>query len=114
MNDQETQAVFLALADPTRRWVIERLTRVEKTTATALAEQLPITRQAISKHFRVLDEAGLVSCQQVGRERQYALSPGKLTEASAWINEIAELWDQRLHRLAEYLSTEGETDDRSV
>ena len=65
MNDQETQAVFVALADPTRRWVIERLTRIETTTASVLADQLPITRQAISKHFKVLDEAGLVSCQQV-------------------------------------------------
>ena len=113
MNDQETQAVFVALADPTRRWVIERLTRRETTTASVLADQLPITRQAISKHFKVLDEAGLVSCQQVGRERQYALSPDKLTEATDWIDTIAEQWDQRLKRLEEYLSIDGENDQRS-
>ena len=108
MSRQNTQSVFLALADPTRRWVIERLTQVETETASDLAKQLPITRQAITKHFDILVEAGLVKSHQVGRERRYSLTPEPLMAANDWIETISRQWDQRLQRLQEYLLSEEE------
>jgi DNA-binding transcriptional ArsR family regulator len=104
MTATHTQPVFQALADPTRRWLIERLAQVESETASNLAKQRPITRQAISKHFAILVEAGLVSSRQIGRERQYALRPEALNAANDWIETIASQWDQRLQRLQDYLS----------
>ena len=114
MDHPETQAVFLALADPTRRWLIERLTTMETATASNIADQLPITRQAISKHFGVLVEAGLADCRQVGRERQYSLVPEQLDAAAGWIESVAQQWDQRLKKLEQFLSVEGENDDSSL
>lgn len=98
------QAVFLALADPTRRAVIDRLTQVESETASNLAKRFPMTRQAISKHFALLEEAGLVDSRQVGRERRYVLNPQPLQQANDWIESISRRWDQRLLRLQEYLA----------
>ena len=100
------QNVFNALADPTRRWVIERLSQVESVTASNIAGQLPISRQAVSKHFNVLEEAGLVYSRQVGRERLYSLNPEPLQTANDWIEEISNQWDRRLLRLKAYLSEE--------
>lgn len=108
MNLQDPQPVFQALADPTRRWVIERLTQVEAETTSNLAAQLPITRQAISKHVKILVEAGLVASRQVGRERRYSLVPEPLEAANDWIESISRQWDLRLKRLQEYLSEEGD------
>ena len=106
--------VFDALADPTRRWVIERLSQVEAETASNLAEQLPISRQAVSKHIGILEDAGLVFSRQVGRERHYSLNPEALLEANDWIDEISRQWDRRLERLKKYLSMEeGETQDET-
>lgn len=106
MNTPTTQNVFLALADPTRRWVIEHLSRVESDTASNLAQRLPISRQAVSKHFNILADAGLVYSRQVGRERLYSLNPEALSSANDWIDEISKQWDQRLQRLSDYLSEE--------
>jgi DNA-binding transcriptional ArsR family regulator len=108
MNLEDPQPVFQALADPTRRWVIERLTQVEAETASNLAAQLPITRQAISKHVNILVEAGLVVSHQVGRERRYSLVPEPLDVANDWIESISRQWDRRLQRLQKYLSEEGD------
>ena len=106
--------VFDALADSTRRWVIERLSQIESETASDLAEQLPISRQAVSKHIGILEDAGLVSSRQVGRERQYSLNPEALLEATDWIDEISRQWDRQLERLKNYLSMgEGETQDET-
>ena len=106
MNISTTQNVFLALADPTRRWVIERLSQVESDTASNLAGQLPISRQAVSKHFNILFDAGLVDSRQVGRERHYFLNPEPLMAANDWIDEVSKQWDRRLQRLQTYLSKE--------
>jgi DNA-binding transcriptional ArsR family regulator len=106
VNIAKPQNVFLALADPTRRWVIEHLSQVESDTASNLAEQLPISRQAVSKHFNILIAAGLVDSHQVGRERHYSLNPEPLIAANDWIEEISKQWDRRLQRLQTYLSEE--------
>lgn len=85
---EPTEAVFQALSDPTRRRVIAHLSASEDATATGLAQEIPVTRQAIAKHLSALEEAGLVSGEKVGRERRYRLTPSPLAEAVSWITSI--------------------------
>jgi DNA-binding transcriptional ArsR family regulator len=96
-------AVFFALADPTRRAVVRRLLSREWVTSTELAVELPITRQAISKHLAALVEAGLVEGRREGRETRYTLTPEPLDEASAWLGVIGAEWDARLDRLSRHV-----------
>lgn len=105
MDDLE-QRVFIALADPTRRFVIEKLSAGGTTTATELAEELPISRQAVSKHLKILEEANLVTTRQKGRERLYSLSPQPLSEAVGWVAAVNERWTSRLRALHDYLASE--------
>ncbi|HZB48175.1 MAG TPA: metalloregulator ArsR/SmtB family transcription factor [Mycobacteriales bacterium] len=91
--------VLAALADPTRRSVLESLVRDGATTATVLARRLPVTRQAVGKHLSVLERAGLVHCQRVGREARYRPDPAPLTDAAAWLADLAREWDTRLARI---------------
>lgn len=91
--------VFAALADPTRRSLIQRLAEASPQTASRLAADLPITRQAVSKHLAVLAEAGLVTAERVGRETRYALTPAALAEAASWLSVIETMWDERLAAL---------------
>ena len=74
----ETCAVFSALADPSRRFVVEQLASRGTATPTELAADLPVTRQAVTKHLFALREAGLVEVQRAGRETRYALTPEPL------------------------------------
>jgi len=97
MNDP--QAVFTALADPTRRAVFERLSGEGPASASQLASELPITRQAISKHLAVLDDAGLVTRSSVGREIQYSAEPAALTDVTVWATRIDARWKRRLEKL---------------
>jgi DNA-binding transcriptional ArsR family regulator len=95
-------AVFAALADPTRRRLVERLAGGGTVTASALAGELPISRQAIAKHLAALRGARLVRAKRVGRETQYALDPAPLADAAGWIAAVGGEWDERLaslHRL---------------
>jgi DNA-binding transcriptional ArsR family regulator len=91
--------VFAALADPTRRHLIERLASGGSASATSLASELPISRQAVAKHLAALGGAGLVSSHRAGRETLYELRPEPLGEAAAWIGEIGTEWDDSLARL---------------
>lgn len=103
-DDDPASRVFAALADPTRRLVLGLLGTEGERTATALAERLPISRQAIVKHLAVLDEAGLVSARRVGREVRYAVRPDALEATARWMAALASDWDRRLagiKRLAE-------------
>ena len=96
--------VLGALADPTRRDLLERLSVHGFATATTLAEELPITRQAVVQHLAVLHAVGLVHGQRSGRERRFEVRPERLNEAARWMNLLAARWDQRLatiRRLAE-------------
>lgn len=102
MDDKE-QRVFVALADPTRRYVIEKLSNGRTITATELAEELPISRQGISKHLKILEEANLVTTRQQGRERLYSLSPQPLSEATGWVTAVNQRWAGRLQALRDYL-----------
>lgn len=96
-------AVFFALSDETRRGVVERLLAAETVTATELAGDLPITRQAVSKHLAALSEAGLVSSRREGRETRYALSPEPLGDASAWLESVGMEWEGRLAALRRHV-----------
>src|SRR5204862_6377142 len=77
--------VFAALADPTRREVLRSLSQRPDLTASPLAGELPITRQAVAKHLAALHKAGLVEPQRVGRETHYRLTPAPLTDAMDWM-----------------------------
>lgn len=91
--------VFAALADPTRRQVIELLSRHPGMTASSLAGELPVSRQAIAKHLAQLREAGLATAEVSGRETRYRLTPEPMAGAMAWMAEAGAQWDARLERL---------------
>ena len=86
MAEKLTQAVFAALADPTRRYLVERLTE-GSATITELAADLPMSRQAVKKHLNLLEDAHLVVVTPSGRERHHALSVTALQEASQWASK---------------------------
>ena len=103
--------VFEALADSTRRMLIERLSEEGARTATQLASQLPITRQGVTKHLSMLEEAGLVVAEKAGRERRYTFTPEPLNETVSWVEAVTATWDNRLQRLQDYLLGEGPEND---
>ena len=88
--------VLTALADGTRRELLERISVHGQTTATALAGELPISRQAVVQHLAVLNAVGLVRGEREGRERLYEVRPERLTETARWMEEVAARWDVRL------------------
>jgi DNA-binding transcriptional ArsR family regulator len=102
-GDPAVDAVFAALADPTRRHLVEMLAAAPGATATGLASSLPISRQAVAKHLATLDHAGLVSSHRRGRELRFELQPRPLADAAAWIATVGAEWDGRLERLRRLL-----------
>ena len=101
MTRRDEQAVFAALADPTRRAVLRSIASGEASTATELAARLPVTRQAVQKHLAQLEQARLVDGEKVGREIRFAATPAPLTDAIAWMTAVGEQWDDRLAALGE-------------
>jgi DNA-binding transcriptional ArsR family regulator len=97
-------SVFSALSDPSRRRLLESLAGSESASLSELADQLPVTRQAVSKHLAALGEAGLVTATRVGRETRYRLTPEPLGDALDWMERIGDRWDERLRRLRNHLS----------
>ena len=93
---------FAALADPARRALILTLARGPQT-AGALAEPFAISRPAISRHLRVLREAGLVTAHTQGRERLYRLTPERFQEMNQWLAELEGLWDEALLSLKQFV-----------
>jgi DNA-binding transcriptional ArsR family regulator len=92
--DAEADELWGAVADPTRRRLLDVLLAHGEATATTLAGELPVTRQAIAKHLAVLDRAGLVEGRRRGREVRYAVRPEQLDEG--WLARVAAEWDERL------------------
>jgi DNA-binding transcriptional ArsR family regulator len=92
-------AVFASLADETRRDVLDVVLRHGRVSASAIAREVPISRQGITKHLAVLSEAGLVSSERVGREVLYAVRPEPLQAAARWLDRSAAAWDRRLAAL---------------
>jgi ArsR family transcriptional regulator, cadmium/lead-responsive transcriptional repressor len=109
----EDDALWAAVADPTRRRVLDALLEQGEATSTSLAERLPVTRQAVAKHLVVLNRVGLVVGQRSGREVRYAVRPERLDDAAEAMARVAAQWDRRLariKRLAESVQAEAETD----
>jgi DNA-binding transcriptional ArsR family regulator len=100
------QAVFNALADPTRRAVLRSIASGEASTATELAARLPVTRQAVQKHLALLEQAHLVDGERVGRETRFAATPAPLSDAIAWLTAVGQQWDDRLAALGEAIDGE--------
>lgn len=92
----EVDEVLRALADPTRRRLLDQLAQRGQATATVLCGELAITRQAVVQHLTLLDAAGLVRGQKAGREKRYEVSTARLTETARWLNDVARQWDTRL------------------
>lgn len=104
MNPEAVDSVLVALADPTRRQLLDLLAAQGEATATMLAERLPVSRQAVVKHLGVLDAAGLVAGHRAGREVRYAVQSAALDATARWMATLASEWDRRLatiKRLAE-------------
>jgi DNA-binding transcriptional ArsR family regulator len=93
-----------ALADPTRRALIERLQRGEASVS-ELAQPFAMSQPAISKHLKVLEEAGLILRSVDAQKRPCRLAPNGLADVAQWMHEHRALWDQRLDRLETYLKT---------
>jgi DNA-binding transcriptional ArsR family regulator len=91
--------VLAALADPTRRQLLEALAGEGQASATRLASRLPVSRQAVVKHLRVLEDTGLVTGARAGREVLYHVRPGPLDASAAWLANLAAAWDRRLATL---------------
>ena len=101
MTDQLT-TTFAALADPTRRAILARLTHGEAT-VNELAEPFPMTVQAISKHLKVLERAGLISRERNAQLRPSRLQGAALKEIADWLGEYRAYWDETFDRLDEHL-----------
>ena len=96
--------LWSAIADPSRRRVLDLLVRDGQATASTLAAEVPFTRQAVSKHLVTLEQAGLVRSRKEGREVRYEIQPDRVDEATQALVAVARQWDRRLHaikRLAE-------------
>ena len=94
--------VFRAISDPTRRAILDRLTRGERT-ATELFHGFSMTQPAFSQHLRVLRKSALVSQRKLGRYRVYALDPARLRDVFDWVEHYRAFWEGRLDELGKYL-----------
>jgi DNA-binding transcriptional ArsR family regulator len=92
--------VFGALSDPTRRALLAAIAEHPATTATELAAQLPISRQAVVKHLNALTDAGLLDRTRSGREVLYQFTPAPLSDAVDWMTTVGGEWDDRLALLS--------------
>lgn len=94
--------VFQAIADPTRRAIIA-LIAIQAMTPNAIAEHFDTSRQAVSKHLRILTECDLVTQNQKGREIYYSLEIEKMKEIDEWLEQYREIWETRFEQLGEVL-----------
>jgi DNA-binding transcriptional ArsR family regulator len=95
----DTQPLLAALADPTRRAVFERLTSVGPASASQLASELPVSRQAIAKHLGQLGSVGLVDRTEHGREVVFSARVDPLSEVATWLETVQDHWQDRLEAL---------------
>jgi DNA-binding transcriptional ArsR family regulator len=110
VTTQADDELWSAIADPSRRRVLDLVVSNNAVSASWLAGQVPFSRQAVSKHLVVLEEAGLVSRRKQGREVLYQVQPGRLDQAARAMTDLAALWDRRLaaiKRLAEAAHAEA-------
>jgi DNA-binding transcriptional ArsR family regulator len=91
--------VFAALADPTRRRLLEELGRRPACTATTLAAHVPVSRQAVAKHLATLRESRLVTSRRAGKEVLFSVRPDELAATASWMTGLASSWQERLQLL---------------
>jgi ArsR family transcriptional regulator, cadmium/lead-responsive transcriptional repressor len=96
---QVDDELWSAIADPSRRRVLDLLVRGGAASASALADEVPFTRQAVMKHLAVLEDAGLVTRHREGREVRFAVDPHRLDEATRAMMQLAGEWDRRLQSI---------------
>lgn len=96
--------IFQAIADPTRRAIIV-LIALQAMTPNAIADNFNTSRQAVSKHLRILTECELVKQEQKGREIYYSLEIDKMQEIDKWIEQFRKIWETRFNQLDDLLST---------
>jgi DNA-binding transcriptional ArsR family regulator len=111
LADRELDSIFTALADPTRRAIVARLTRGEAGVL-ELAAPFAMSQPAVTRHLQVLERAGLVSRRRDGRRRPCRLEPQRLRQLAEWVGDYRRFWEESFERLDDYLDhlqTEGET-----
>jgi len=99
MGTRQVELVFDALGDPGRRALVASVAERGTATATELASELPVTRQAVAKQLGALADAGLLRATRVGRETRYTVTPQPLGDAAEWLVEMGGRWDERLAAL---------------
>lgn len=98
------QDIFQAIADPTRRAILTLLA-MQALTPNVMAEKFDMSRQAVSKHIKVLQECGLVKPEQSGREIYYHFNPQKMQELDHWLAQFRKMWETQFNQLDNVLST---------
>ena len=98
------QDIFQAIADPTRRAILT-LIAIQALTPTAMAEKFDMSRQAVSKHIKVLQECELIKPEQSGRAIYYHLNPQKMQEIDNWLAQFRKIWETQFNQLDTVLST---------
>ena len=98
------QDIFQAIADPTRRAILT-LIAIQALTPTAMAEKFDMSRQAVSKHIKVLQECELIKPEQSGREIHYHFNPQKMQEIDNWIAQFRKIWETQFNQLDNVLLT---------
>ncbi|MBU5441235.1 helix-turn-helix transcriptional regulator [Paenibacillus sp. MSJ-34] len=101
--------VFQAIADPTRRRLLQLLIDQEMP-VTAISRHFPMSRTAVSKHLHILAEAGLVKVRKVGRETRYKLQLEPLHELKQWLSYYERFWDNKMNALANFVENDDESD----
>lgn len=105
--------VFQAIADPTRRQLLKLLGEQEMS-VTVISRHFPMSRTAVSKHLRVLADAGLVKDRKVGRETRYRLEPEPLLELKRWISYYEQYWDNKLSVLKHLVESDEPSSEASL
>jgi DNA-binding transcriptional ArsR family regulator len=115
MKAEPDDDLWSAIADPSRRRVLDLLIQYGEASASWLAGQVPFSRQAVSKHLAVLEQAGLISRRKQGKEVLYRVEAGRLDQATTAMADVARQWDRRLEaikRLAEAVHRQTKQDTR--
>ncbi len=107
MRTPRAASTFAALGDPTRLSLLARLSREQRQSISQLAHDSHLTRQAITKHLRVLERARIVRCTPAGRERLYSLDPAPVHEVRDYLDRISAQWDQALARLKIFVENDA-------
>jgi DNA-binding transcriptional ArsR family regulator len=102
MTDANLDLMFQALADPSRRTMVDRLSR-GAASVSQLAEPLEMSLPAVVQHLQVLEAAGLVNSEKIGRVRSCTLDTSAMSQAEKWINDRRTQWERRLDRLGDFL-----------